>query len=104
MVPTFGPVSFDRWVQISAGFSIFAFFGMGKDAFKEYKRGMVMMRLDIVFPSLREGGRRERLRESTPSVESGTSRVRLFPRVRRFSNLFSRQIVLPQYTSSGVAQ
>lgn len=75
MVPTKGSVSFDRWIQIGAGIFVFIFFGMGQDAMKGYKKGLLMMGLGRVFPSLASDRA-----ASTPigSQTSYSSRARLF--------------------------
>lgn len=37
LIPTFGQVTGDHWVQVSVGFAVFLFFGLGKDAMKLYR-------------------------------------------------------------------
>ena len=55
LVPTYGQVSFDRWVQVVSGYVVFFFFGMGRDAMKEYKKKLVQLGLGKFFPALHEG-------------------------------------------------
>lgn len=52
IMPTKGVVIFDRWVQIAAGFALFPFFGLGQDAKKLYRKGLLKIGLGRVFPSL----------------------------------------------------
>ena len=53
-IPTFGQVTIDHWVQVSIGFAVFLFFGLGKDAMKLYRGWLVAVGFAKVWPSLRE--------------------------------------------------
>ena len=75
MVPTEGSVSFDRWIQIGAGFFVFFFFGMGQDAMKGYKKGLLKLGFGSIFPSLRREHRDGNMMSSQTSY---SSRARLF--------------------------
>ena len=52
LIPTNGSVTFDRWVQLAVGLTIFVFFGLGHDAMKMYRRCLVKLGFGKVFPSL----------------------------------------------------
>lgn len=74
MVPTQGSVSFDRWIQVGAGMLVFIFFGMGQDATKGYKKGLVKIGLGRIFPSLLSDSA---VKSPTSSQTSHSSRARL---------------------------
>ena len=91
MVPAFGVVSFDRWIQAGAGFLVFFFFGMGRDAMKGYREGLLMVGLGRVFPSLKGEGNGGR-GGSLGSQGSGASRKELLiENGKKFANRFSRK-------------
>ena len=52
LIPTNGSVTFDRWIQLAVGLTIFVFFGLGHDAMKMYRRCLVKLGFGKVFPSL----------------------------------------------------
>ena len=52
-VPTFGKVYFDRWIQVTAGFLLFAFFGFGKDATLMYRSALLKLGFGRLFPALK---------------------------------------------------
>ena len=93
MIPTEGSVSFDRWIQIGAGFLVFCFFGMGQDAMKGYKKGLLKLGLGRCFPSLM---REVRNGHSVGSQTSYSSRARLFA-ARKIP--FARDSALSSYVS-----
>ncbi|EEH23272.1 hypothetical protein PABG_05483 [Paracoccidioides brasiliensis Pb03] len=51
-LPMNGVVYYDRWIQVSCGFLIFAFFGFGKDATLMYRKVLLQIGLGRYFPSL----------------------------------------------------
>ncbi|OJD22543.1 hypothetical protein ACJ73_06107 [Blastomyces percursus] len=51
-VPMNGIVYYDRWIQVSCGFLLFAFFGFGKDATLMYRAFLIRIGLGRFFPSL----------------------------------------------------
>lgn len=51
-IPTGGSVIFDRWIRIALGFTIFIFFGLGKDATAMYRSWLLKIGLARIFPSL----------------------------------------------------
>ena len=88
LIPTFGLVTFDRWIQIALGYTIFGFFGMGHDAQEMYRKALLHIGLGKIFPFLRQS--RQQRRNMSSSVGSTTSsmgsRARLFvKRVSRYS-------------------
>ncbi|EEQ86004.1 a-pheromone receptor PreA, variant 3 [Blastomyces dermatitidis ER-3] len=50
--PMNGIVYYDRWIQVSCGFLLFAFFGFGKDATLMYRAFLIRIGLGQIFPSL----------------------------------------------------
>ncbi|KAF2238659.1 STE3-domain-containing protein [Viridothelium virens] len=55
MVPSYGVVLIDHWIRIATGISVFAFFGVGKEATSMYRTALVAIGLGKVFPRLKEG-------------------------------------------------
>lgn len=53
MVPSEGRIFYDRYIWLGEGMVMFLLFGVGKDAFRMYKSGLVKIGLGKVFPSLR---------------------------------------------------
>ncbi|PGH18279.1 hypothetical protein AJ79_00618 [Helicocarpus griseus UAMH5409] len=51
-VPMNGVVYYDRWIQVTCGFLLFAFFGFGKDATLMYRGFLIRIGLGRFFPSL----------------------------------------------------
>lgn len=51
-VPANGQVLFDRWIQVTAGFLLFTFFGFGKDATLMYRSWLLKLGLGRCFTSL----------------------------------------------------
>ncbi|EEH10416.1 a-pheromone receptor PreA [Histoplasma capsulatum G186AR] len=51
-VPMHGIVYYDRWIQVTCGFLLFAFFGFGKDATLMYRAFLIRVGLSRYFPSL----------------------------------------------------
>ena len=86
LIPTYGSVTFDRWVRIALGFTVFFCFGLGQDAMTMYRTWLLKMGLGRIFPRLR----REQLpthmhRSSGGRFESYSSKARNFV-ARKFSN------------------
>ena len=79
LLPTGGQVIFDRWIQIAFGFAIFIFFGMGHDAREKYRKCLLHIRLDKIFPSLRQSSQDRRNLSSSFGSQSSSlgSRTRL---------------------------
>ncbi|WEW56429.1 a-factor receptor [Emydomyces testavorans] len=50
--PMNGKVFFDRWIQVTAGFLLFAFFGFGRDATLMYRSFLLKLGLGRCFPGL----------------------------------------------------
>lgn len=69
LVPTYGAVSFDRWVQIGSGFVLFLFQGFGRDASAMYRGWLLRLGLARVFPSLQD----PRITRDTGRRSSGRS-------------------------------
>lgn len=55
IIPSFGVVLFNRWINVAAGFLVFVFFGIGDDAIRMYKGWLVRAGLDKIWPSLARG-------------------------------------------------
>jgi pheromone a factor receptor len=53
-VPANGRVFFDRWIHVTAGFLLFAFFGLGKDATLMYRSWLLKAGLGRFFTSLKD--------------------------------------------------
>lgn len=51
-IPTAGSVIFDRWIRIALGFTIFFFFGLGKDATVMYRDWLLKLGFGRIFHSL----------------------------------------------------
>jgi pheromone a factor receptor len=52
-VPMYGQVYYDRWIHVAAGFLLFLFFGLGRDAILMYQSTLVKLGFGRVFPSLK---------------------------------------------------
>ena len=78
LIPTFGQVTSDHWVQVAVGFTVFVFFGMGKDATKLYRSWLLAVGLGKVWPSLRRGNESEK----GSSARSFGSRAQLWVKDR----------------------
>ena len=52
LIPSHGTVLFDHWIQLAVCTTIFAFFGLGQDAMKMYRRWFLTIGFDKLFPSL----------------------------------------------------
>lgn len=92
LVPAGGVVIFDRWAQIAVGFAVFPFFGLGRDAQKLYRRGLLRLGFGRLFPSLhRESFTSAQQDSSTDNhARSFSSRTRLFFHKKQSSgSLFS---------------
>lgn len=81
-VPTHGSVIFDRWIRIALGFTIFTFFGLGKDATAMYRGWLLKLGFGRIFPSL--NGRRQLPSASGNSSTFGSSRASLVSRAHSF--------------------
>ena len=67
LIPTYGSVTFDRWVRIALGFTVFFCFGLGQDAMMMYRTWLLKMGLGRIFPKLR---REQLLTHMHPSSRS----------------------------------
>ena len=78
--PSFGTVSFDRWIQIAAGFALFPFFGLGRDAQSMYRKALLKMGFGKMFPRLYHQSPATTLSSSSTSSRGTSfgSRARLF--------------------------
>ena len=72
LIPTFGLVTGDHWVQVSVGFAVFLFFGLGKDAMKLYRGWLIAVGCSKIWPGLQnnEVGQDREKRGSTISFGS----------------------------------
>lgn len=52
LIPTFGVVAFDHWIQLAVGYAVFLFFGMGADAMRMYRNWLLKMGFGRIFPNL----------------------------------------------------
>lgn len=52
LVPLYGAINFDRWIQITFGYVIFFFFGLGSDAMKMYRKWLLKGGLGRLYPHL----------------------------------------------------
>lgn len=66
LIPTNGSVTYDRWIQIGVGLTVFIFFGLGHDAMKMYRRWLLKLGFGKLFPILL------RQRDRRPSIFSET--------------------------------
>lgn len=92
LVPAGGVVLFDRWAQIALGFAVFPFFGLGQDAQKLYRQGLLKMGFGRLFPRLhRESfAGTQQVSLATNHAGSFSSRARLFfHRKQSVGSLFS---------------
>lgn len=71
LIPTNGSVTYDRWIQLAVGLTVFIFFGLGHDAMKMYRRWLVKLGFGKLFPSiLRRSDRRPSIFSETGSFSS----------------------------------
>jgi hypothetical protein len=52
LIPTYGVVTFDHWIQLAVGYAVFFFFGMGADAMRMYRKWLLTIGFGRIFPSL----------------------------------------------------
>ena len=80
LIQSGGTVLFDRWIQVAAGFALFPFFGLGKDAQKMYRQGLLKIGFGRMFPCLhRQSHNRRSQNTLTNSLQNSFgSRARLF--------------------------
>lgn len=81
-IPTHGSVIFDRWIRIALGFTIFVFFGLGKDATAMYRGWLLKLGFGRIFPSLH--GRHQLPSPGGNSSSFGSSRATLVSRAHSF--------------------
>ena len=81
-IPTARSVIFDRWIRIALGFTIFVFFGLGKDATAMYRSWLLKLGFGSVFPSLT--GQHQLPSPGGVSRTSGSSRATLARRAHHF--------------------
>ena len=75
LIPTVGSVTFDRWIQLAVGLTVFVFFGLGNDAMSMYRRWLIKLGFGKFFPALRQraqtsGDRRPSTGSETDSFSS----------------------------------
>ncbi|KAK2766164.1 a-factor receptor [Arachnomyces sp. PD_36] len=51
-LPSYGEVAYHRWIQVAAGYFLFAFFGFGSDATLMYRAALLKIGLGRWFPAL----------------------------------------------------
>lgn len=56
IIPTFGVVFFDRWIQGAVGILLFFLFGIGDDALKMYRRGLRRCGFGKIFTAIQSDG------------------------------------------------
>lgn len=79
LIPTVGSVTFDRWIQLAVGLTVFVFFGLGNDAMSMYRRWLLKMGFGKLFPTLRQRTQTSERRPSTGSeTDSFSSRAYTF--------------------------
>ncbi len=80
LVPAGGVALFDRWAQIAVGFAVFPFFGLGQDAQKLYRQGLLKMGFGRLFPCLHREPFNTAQQSSPNNSHAGSfsSRARLF--------------------------
>jgi pheromone a factor receptor len=94
-VPMYGQVYFDRWIHVTAGFSLFLFFGVGRDAMLMYRSALVKLGFGRVFPSLKH------THIKTPhGSSSSTSRAGL---LGSFTNGFLKKISMGSGSESSTS-
>ena len=74
MVPSNGRIMAQSWIWLGGGYFIFIFFGLGRDAVKMYRAGLLAMGFDRVFPGLRQDRSR---RETSGTINSIGSKAKL---------------------------
>lgn len=92
LVPAGGVVIFDRWAEIAVGFVVFPFFGLGQEAQKMYRKGLLSMGFGRWFPSLQHEppARAQQGSIANSHAASLSSRARLlFHRKQSRGSLFS---------------
>ena len=81
LIPTVGSVTFDRWIQLAVGLTVFVFFGLGNDAMSMYRRWLLKLGFGKVFPALRQQTQASDRRPSTGS-ETGSFSSRAYTFVK----------------------
>ena len=81
LIPTDGTVTFDRWIQLGVGLTVFIFFGLGNDAIGMYRRWLLKVGLGKLFPNLLSRTRVSDRRPSTVS-ETGSFSSRAYTFIR----------------------
>lgn len=100
MVPSDGKIVFNRWIWLSGGFIVFAFFGFGKDAINMYRTGLLALGLGRVFPSLRQ----EYRGSISGTIGSYSSKAKMvFKRKSLLSSSTSKSLSDASHTSSSTA-
>ncbi|KAL1959189.1 hypothetical protein VTO42DRAFT_2694 [Malbranchea cinnamomea] len=77
--PAFGVVNFDRWIHVTAGFLMFAFFGFGHDATLVYRSILLKLGFGRLFPSLKHPhiyGQRQGSSSSSTRLDSFGNRAK----------------------------
>ncbi|KAF2768408.1 STE3-domain-containing protein [Teratosphaeria nubilosa] len=72
-----GSVYWDRWIWLACGVVIFLFFGLGRDAVKMYKDGLLAIGASRIFPSLREDWR-PRASPAVNTISSFSSKAKIY--------------------------
>ncbi|SLM41278.1 GPCR fungal pheromone mating factor, STE3 [Lasallia pustulata] len=98
-IPTARSVIFDRWIRIALGFTIFVFFGLGKDATAMYRSWLLKLGFGSVFPSLT--GQHQLPSPGGVSRTSGSSRATL---ARRAHHFFTKKLSRGTSTETSSSQ
>lgn len=85
LIPTEGSVTFDRWIQLAVGFTVFVFFGLGHDMKKMYRKWLLACGLGKVFPSFGRPTQQTVCQGPNSQTDSYSSRAQTF-----FKRKFSR--------------
>jgi len=85
LIPTLGGVTFDRWIQLAVGFTVFVFFGLGHDMKKMYRNWLLAVGFGRILPSLgrptqQVGGQRPNSQSESYSSRAHTYFMRKFSR------------------------
>ncbi|KAL9046750.1 MAG: hypothetical protein Q9214_000497, partial [Letrouitia sp. 1 TL-2023] len=73
LVPLYGAINFDRWIQITFGYVIFFFFGLGSDAMKMYRKWLLKCGLGRLYPRLNNQSSEPQSPSKSGSDHSGST-------------------------------
>lgn len=78
MIPSGGAMYYDHWIHIVVGFTVFIFFGLGKDAIKMYRNWLLKAGFGTIIPSLHRSSTVGSPSAASTGEGSFSSRSRLF--------------------------